>query len=134
MDEQEMGVECESGALKVDRWSERAPVERRSGLDQRSPGGARRSARKGLERREGRAERRREEERREGWLRVDHWRSVSVFDEAAAPQERKAAAPAKARTRPAAKKAQRTPAHPEERPDAEGGAAGRRMDPHAERR
>ncbi len=90
MDEQELSGESGSGqgGLWAGDWSDRSAVERRSGLDQRSTGGGKRPPKKNRERRKDDGERRRTEERREGWLRVDQWRSVSVFDEVTAPKER----------------------------------------------
>ncbi len=87
MDERELSGESEPEGIWADKWSERSAVERRSGLDQRSARGGRRPPKKSTERRKDDGERRRTEERREGWLRVDQWRSVSVFDEVTAPAE-----------------------------------------------
>ena len=61
-------------------WKKRSPVDRRSEKD------ARRAIRRsvpvtyrGVERRH-QIDRRQETERRDGWLRINKWRSVLVFD------------------------------------------------------
>lgn len=80
MDEQKKGGISETETLATGEWIPRSAVERRSGLDQRSRNGGKRPPRKRVECRRSDMERRRTEERREGWMRVDHWRSVPVFD------------------------------------------------------
>jgi hypothetical protein len=60
-------------------WVERASVERRSDEDKRSHASSAHLIRCGRERRSI-GDRRKSEERREGWLRLGRWRSVSIFD------------------------------------------------------
>ena len=65
--------------LKCD-WENRTPVERRSDSDSRSGDSRTYLNRGGIERRKLR-ERRKPDERRDGWLRIDKWRSIAVFDD-----------------------------------------------------
>jgi hypothetical protein len=63
-----------------DDWQERSPEERRSENDNRN-GRDKSYFEKGGEERRLAKERRHPAERRDGWLRVGHWRSVPVFDD-----------------------------------------------------
>ncbi len=63
-----------------DDWAIRCPEERRSDKDNRTSDDAFYLKNGGPERRRTK-ERRQVEERRDGWLRIGKWRSVSVFDE-----------------------------------------------------
>ena len=65
--------------LLKDDWQERSPEERRSDSDNRNGQDQSYFENGGKERRTT-SERRHPEERRDGWLRVGQWRSVSVFD------------------------------------------------------
>ena len=67
-------------SLLEDNWRKRAPVERRSDEDKRATFSLKYFKRGGKERRQWR-ERRKPEERRDGWMRVGKWRSEAVFDE-----------------------------------------------------
>jgi hypothetical protein len=62
------------------KWKHRAATERRSGRDQRGRRRVRPGERRAEERRLN-PDRRTQGERREGWLRIGPWRSVSVFDD-----------------------------------------------------
>ena len=66
--------------LLEDNWRKRASVERRSDGDKRVSFSLKYFKRGGRERRQLK-ERRRPEERRDGWMRVGKWRSEAVFDE-----------------------------------------------------
>ena len=66
--------------LLEDNWRKRASVERRSDEDKRETFCLKYFKRGGKERRQIR-ERRRRDERRDGWMRVGKWRSEAVFDE-----------------------------------------------------
>ena len=66
--------------LLEDNWRKRAPVERRSDEDKRVTFSLKYFKRGGMERRQLK-ERRKPEERRDGWMRVGKWRSEAVFDE-----------------------------------------------------
>ena len=66
--------------LLEEYWRRRAPVERRSDGDKRVTFSLKYFKRGGKERRQLR-ERRKPEERRDGWMRVGKWRSEAVFDE-----------------------------------------------------
>jgi len=61
-------------------WVERSGTERRSDKDKRRGKGRVYFFNGGAERRKT-ADRRQSVERRDGWLRVGKWRSVSIFDE-----------------------------------------------------
>jgi len=61
-------------------WVERSGKERRSDKDKRRAGNRVYFCNGGPERRKSR-DRRESAERRDGWLRVGKWRSVSIFDE-----------------------------------------------------
>ena len=63
-----------------EHWQQRADVERRSDPDKRISYDLEYFIKGGKERRQLR-DRREAGERRDGWLRVGRWRSVSVFDE-----------------------------------------------------
>jgi hypothetical protein len=65
--------------LLNDDWQERSSEERRSDSDKRNGQDPSYFANGGSERRTIK-ERRHPEERRDGWLRVGQWRSISVFD------------------------------------------------------
>lgn len=65
--------------LLNDDWQERSTVERRSDSDKRIRQDHSYFKNGGSERRKLK-ERRQPEERRDGWLRVGQWRSISVFD------------------------------------------------------
>lgn len=88
MDEQRRGGDSESEELATEEWASRAAVDRRSGPEPRPPNGVKRPRHKARERRGEASERRRDEERRAGWMRVEAWRSVPVFDEVTPPTER----------------------------------------------
>jgi hypothetical protein len=60
-------------------WIERSAVERRSDQDKRSRASRAYFSRGGRERRNT-EDRRQSEERRDGWLRLGRWRSISIFD------------------------------------------------------
>jgi hypothetical protein len=60
-------------------WAERSSVERRSDQDKRSRASSVYFSRGGRERRNI-GDRRKSAERRDGWLRLGRWRSVSIFD------------------------------------------------------
>ena len=60
-------------------WVERSSVERRSDQDKRSRASSVYFSRGGRERRNT-GDRRQSAERRNGWLRLGRWRSVSIFD------------------------------------------------------
>lgn len=61
-------------------WEKRAPVDRRSESDtRRTPCKSKAIDYKGAERRR-RNDRRKEGERRDGWLRTNQWSSERVFD------------------------------------------------------
>jgi hypothetical protein len=62
-----------------DNWAKRSPVERRSDTDKRVAFSSKYFKRGGKERRQT-DERRADEERRDGWMRVGKWRSEAVFD------------------------------------------------------
>jgi hypothetical protein len=66
--------------LLEDNWIKRASVERRSDGDKRATFSLKYFKRGGKERRQLR-ERRKPDERRDGWMRVGKWRSEAVFDE-----------------------------------------------------
>ena len=66
--------------LLEDNWRKRASVEHRSDEDKRVSFNLKYFKRGGRERRQLK-ERRRPEERRDGWMRVGKWRSEAVFDE-----------------------------------------------------
>jgi hypothetical protein len=66
--------------LLEDNWRKRAPIERRSEGDKRGTFSLNYFKRGGKERRQLR-ERRKPEERRDGWMRIGKWRSEAVFDE-----------------------------------------------------
>lgn len=66
--------------LLEDHWRKRATVERRSDGDKRVTFSLKYFKRGGKERRQLR-ERRKPEERRDGWMRVGKWRSEAVFEE-----------------------------------------------------
>jgi len=70
--------------LLNDDWQERSSEERRSDSDNRHCQDQSYFANGGNERR-AIMERRQPEERRDGWLRVGHWRSISVFDKTEPP-------------------------------------------------
>ena len=61
-------------------WIERSGTERRSERDKRRGSSRVYFFNGGTERRKT-ADRRQSPERRDGWLRVGKWRSVSIFDE-----------------------------------------------------
>ena len=65
----------------VDDWQKRSHIERRAAKDNRSADKSSEYLSKGGKERRKRKERRHSDERRDGWLRVGRWRSVSVFDE-----------------------------------------------------
>jgi len=65
--------------LSNDDWEERSPEERRFKNDNRS-GRDKSYFEKGGKERRFAKERRHPEERRDGWMRIDRSRSVSVFD------------------------------------------------------
>ena len=65
--------------LLNDDWQDRSSEERRSDIDKRHGLDKSYFQNGGSERREIK-ERRYPEERRDGWLRVGQWRSISVFD------------------------------------------------------
>lgn len=65
----------------VDDWQKRSHIERRAAKDNRSPDKSSEYLSKGGKERRKWKERRHSDERRDGWLRVGRWRSVSVFDE-----------------------------------------------------
>ena len=62
-----------------DNWHKRAPLERRSDRDKRVTLNLKYFKRGGHERRR-LEERRKPDERRDGWMRVGKWRSEAVFD------------------------------------------------------
>ena len=64
-----------------DDWQKRSHIERRAARDNRSPNKSSEYLSKGGIDRRKRKERRHAGERRDGWMRVGRWRSVSVFDE-----------------------------------------------------
>jgi hypothetical protein len=66
--------------LLNDDWRARCPEERRSDKDNRANNDASYLKNGGWERRRVK-ERRHPEERRDGWLRIGKWHSISVFDE-----------------------------------------------------
>jgi hypothetical protein len=66
--------------LLNDDWEERSSEERRTDKDNRNVQDISYFENGGQERRKIK-ERRNLEERRDGWLRVGQWRSVSVFDD-----------------------------------------------------
>lgn len=61
-------------------WAERSGTERRTDKDKRRGHSRVYFSNGGAERRKI-ADRRQSEERRDGWLRVGKWRSVSIFDD-----------------------------------------------------
>jgi hypothetical protein len=65
----------------VDDWQKRSHIERRAAKDNRSAEKSSEYLSKGGKERRKRKDRRHTNERRDGWLRVGRWRSVSVFDE-----------------------------------------------------
>jgi hypothetical protein len=67
--------------LKIEPWSVRSPVDRRKGFPDRR-GQQRNSSGLAFAGRDRRKEddRRYPAERRDGWLRINRWQSVSVFD------------------------------------------------------
>ena len=62
------------------QWTERSGTERRSEKDKRRGNSRVYFFNGGTERRKA-VDRRQSTERRDGWLRVGKWRSVSIFDE-----------------------------------------------------
>lgn len=72
-------AEAAHPALSNHAWIERTAAERRSGADQRRSASRIYFLRGGRERRR-RNDRRQSPERRDGWLRVEKWRSICVFD------------------------------------------------------
>jgi hypothetical protein len=67
--------------LDIEPWSARSPLDRRKGLSDRRGRQSMSSGHvfAGRDRRK-EPERRYPAERREGWLRINRWQSVSVFD------------------------------------------------------
>jgi hypothetical protein len=65
--------------LKIAKWQNRSPVERRGDRDKRKKK-SKNDFVGGVERRTGK-ERRDTEERRDRWMRIGKWRSESVFDD-----------------------------------------------------
>ena len=61
-------------------WVERSGVERRSGADKRRSAHRIYFLKGGQERRRADDDRRQNEERRDGWLQIEKWRSICVFD------------------------------------------------------
>ena len=69
-----------SEQLTIEPWSQRSPTDRRAEMqDRRNEIPAGNMPSKGLERRK-RNERRKQTERRAGWMKINQWQSVSVFD------------------------------------------------------
>jgi len=69
-----------SEQLTVQPWSQRSPTDRRSEMqDRRNEIPAANMPFIGLERRE-QNERRKQTERRAGWMKINQWQSMSVFD------------------------------------------------------
>jgi len=65
--------------LLEDNWRKRAPIERRSDRDKRVTLNLKYFKRGGKERRQ-LEERRKPDERRDGWMRMGKWGSEPVFD------------------------------------------------------
>jgi hypothetical protein len=76
------GSRSGAGATSVPNsvWVDRSGTERRSNKDKRRADSRIYFFNGGAERRKT-AERRQPTERRDGWLRVGKWRSVSIFDD-----------------------------------------------------
>jgi len=72
-------VEAAAGPSSSNAWIERSGLERRSGADKRRDASRVYFLRGGRERRRT-DDRRQTPERRDGWLQVGRWRSISVFD------------------------------------------------------
>jgi len=70
----------ESGNELMDGWQERSKVERRTERDNRTKDCKEYFLKGGKDRRKMK-ERRQSVERRDGWMRLGKWCSVSVFDE-----------------------------------------------------
>jgi hypothetical protein len=69
-----------SEQLTIEPWSQRSPTDRRAEMqDRRNEIPATSMPFKELERRK-RNERRRQTERRAGWMKINRWQSVAVFD------------------------------------------------------
>ncbi|MGD8722235.1 MAG: hypothetical protein PVG46_10545 [Desulfobacterales bacterium] len=68
--------------IDIEPWSVRSPVDRRNGSSDRR-GQQTISSRRAFAGRDRRKEneRRYPAERRDGWLRINRWQSVSVFDQ-----------------------------------------------------
>lgn len=69
-----------SEQLTIEPWSQRSPIDRRAEMqDRRNEIPTGNMPFKDLERRKQR-ERRKQTERRDGWMKINRWQSVSVFD------------------------------------------------------
>ncbi|MFZ0614191.1 MAG: hypothetical protein WAM73_18255 [Desulfobacterales bacterium] len=66
--------------INIDPWSVRSPFDRRNGTADRRQQPAPSSGAAFGTRDRRREDRRCPAERREGWLRINRWQSVSVFD------------------------------------------------------
>jgi hypothetical protein len=72
--------EADSEILRLQDWQRRSSVERRTKIDQQGEGSSDLLAEWDRKKRKF-EERRKSGERREGWMRIDKWRSIPVFDE-----------------------------------------------------
>ncbi|MFZ0242334.1 MAG: hypothetical protein WAL90_11875 [Desulfobacterales bacterium] len=66
--------------ITIDPWSVRSPFDRRKGTADRRQRPALSSGAAFADRDRRKKDRRCPTERREGWLRINRWQSVSVFD------------------------------------------------------
>ena len=70
-----------SDQITIEPWSKRSPIDRRAEMqDRRNEIPTGNMPFKGLERRI-QCERREQKERRDGWMKINQWQSVSVFDD-----------------------------------------------------
>ncbi|MCU0592160.1 MAG: hypothetical protein MUC57_11900 [Desulfobacterales bacterium] len=76
------GPEAQAAATSIsdDAWVKRSGVERRSGADKRRRAHRVYFLEGGRERRRADDDRRQNGERRDGWLQIEKWRSICVFD------------------------------------------------------